>query len=317
MPKHEIESFTIKECNEKLLDFRKKQIRSSEYITLLARQILTLDPKFQNISDKHASLEQCCMAAIDYNDMGTAKKLFTIVDEDFPKEKSNRCFMLQLMQFEHSQASVVQEEREALKKEKPTDQNLIKREVGLLIEQNKTDEAVSALVKHLETFCMDEDAWMCLSDLYIELGNYARAAFCLEEIVMMRAHTAHYHIRLAEIYYTWASIDNGNGQSTKDTILDLFNTAKAHYSYAVRLTLKQEIPNLRAIFGWLQTAQNIQNLCAEGKKHEQDEKKVESDNLAMNFMSNIVIKSNLNKVHQGDTVKDYLLELQKVEKLKL
>lgn len=316
MPKHEIDTLTIKECNEKLLDFRKKQIRSSEYITLLSRQILILDPHFKNISDKHASLEQCCMAAIDYNDMGTAKKLFTIIDEDFPKEKSNRSFMLQLMQFEHTQKDVVSEEREALLKDKPTDQNLIKREIGLLMENNKIDEAVNALVKHLEIFCMDEDAWMCLSDLYIELGNYARAAFCLEEIVMMRAHTAHYHIRLAEVYYTWASIDNGNGQSTKENILDLFTTAKAHYAYAVRLTLKQDIPNLRAVFGWLQTAKSCQNLQT-GKQEVSDEKKIQSDNLALNFMSNIVIKSNLNKVHQGDTVKDYLVELQKVEELKL
>lgn len=57
MPKHEIESYSIAECNAKLLDFRKKSIRSSEIICLIARRVLELDPQFDKISDKHAALE--------------------------------------------------------------------------------------------------------------------------------------------------------------------------------------------------------------------------------------------------------------------
>jgi len=290
MSKHEIDTYTLKECNQKLLDFREKGIRSSEIITLLSRRILKLDPEFNSINDKHAALEQACMACIDYNDLGTAKKLFLLVDQDFPKDKSNRCYKLQLMQHENNQPDIVKEERDAMLAKFDTDQSLLKREIALEIQENNIEKAIELLIKHLDTFQIDLDAWLCLADLYIELGQYNRAAFCLEEIVINRPHTAHYHIRLAEIYYTWAALDHN--VATKDQITENFKTSKFHYAHAIRLSLKDEIPNLRAIFGWMQATRAVNDLVGvpTSKGGEINAKAVEKERNNMNFMTNSLLK---------------------------
>lgn len=305
MPRHEVETYSISQCNEKLLDFRKKGIRSSELVSLMAKKILKANPDFSKISDKHAALEQCCMAAIDYNDIGLAKKLFNLVNEDFPKDSSNRCYKLHLMLFENSNPVPVQEERDALLEKNNTDQSLLKRQAALKLQENQLEPAVALLVEHLKTFSLDEDSWMCLADCYIELGQYNKAAFCMEEIVMMKPHTAHYHIRLAEIYYTWASMSQN--LATKDVVLENYLTSKYHYAYAIRLTLKMTTPNLRAIFGWMQASRAVNGL--RNLKSETEGKLIQQENITMSFMTNTLLKTNLAKLHQGDTIKGYLEEL--------
>lgn len=248
------------------------------------------------------------MASIDYGDYHCAKLLFSLINNDFPKETSNRCLKLQLMMFENSQPEVVQEEREILQKSNDADQSLIKRIVALLIENGETEKAISELTKHVETFALDEDSWLCLADLYLDLGKYDKAAFCLEEMIMYKPFTAHYHIRLAEIYYTWASLDNNiNTTQTKDSILENYLNSKAHYSYAVNLTLKQEIPNLRALFGWMQAAKMVNSM--RNLKNDSEKKLVCDENFTINYMTSQLVKYNLKSFNNGSAVKDYLEEI--------
>lgn len=51
-------------------------------------------------------------------------------------------------------------------------------------------------------FMVDQEAWQELCDLYLIEQDYAKAAFCLEELILHNPHNHLLHQRLAEIKYT-------------------------------------------------------------------------------------------------------------------
>lgn len=52
----------------------------------------------------------------------------------------------------------------------------------------------------------DQEAWHELCNLYLAEGDYAKAAFCMEEVLLHNPHSHLIHQRLAEIRYTMVSI---------------------------------------------------------------------------------------------------------------
>lgn len=48
----------------------------------------------------------------------------------------------------------------------------------------------------------DQEAWHELCNLYMAEGEFAKAAFCMEELLLHNPHSHLYHQRLAEIRYT-------------------------------------------------------------------------------------------------------------------
>lgn len=59
-----------------------------------------------------------------------------------------------------------------------------KRRVAVLKAQGKLDEAVERLCEYLDTFANDSEAWMQLSEMYLAQHDYARAAHCVEELLL-------------------------------------------------------------------------------------------------------------------------------------
>ncbi len=66
-----------------------------------------------------------------------------------------------------------------------------KRKVAILRQQGENTRAISELNKYLKEFMSDTDGWMELCDLYILEQDYAKAAFCCEELLL---HNPHNHI---------------------------------------------------------------------------------------------------------------------------
>lgn len=52
----------------------------------------------------------------------------------------------------------------------------------------------------------DQEAWHELCNLYLNEGEYAKAAFCMEELILHNPHSHLYHQRLGEIRYTMVGI---------------------------------------------------------------------------------------------------------------
>lgn len=53
-------------------------------------------------------------------------------------------------------------------------------------------------------FMSDGEAWQELCDLYLKEGDYSKAAFCMEELILTNPHNHLFYTRYAEIKYTQA-----------------------------------------------------------------------------------------------------------------
>merc|ERR1719499_751567 len=107
-----------------------------------------------------------------------------------------------------------------------------KRKIAIFKAQGDRARTVAELNKYLKVFMSDQEAWMELCDLYILDQDYAKAAFCCEEVLLHNPHNHLYHQRQAEIRYTWGGYEQ----------LEL---AKHYYSQAIKLAPS----NMRALYG--------------------------------------------------------------------
>ena len=65
----------------------------------------------------------------------------------------------------------------------PADQITVKRLVSFFRDNDLTQQAVIILNKYLEANQEDIEAWLQLTDLYLQKQNYSKAKFCCEEVL--------------------------------------------------------------------------------------------------------------------------------------
>lgn len=51
----------------------------------------------------------------------------------------------------------------------------------------------------------DQEAWHELSNLYLSVNDFTKAAFCMEEVLLHNPHSHLIHQRMGEIRYTMVS----------------------------------------------------------------------------------------------------------------
>lgn len=84
----------------------------------------------------------------------------------------------------------------------------------------------------IHSFMTDVEAWQELTDLYINENDFNKAAFCMEEQILINPHNHLLHQRYADIKYSQGGADN----------IDL---ARSYYCQAIHLCPS----NLRAVYG--------------------------------------------------------------------
>ncbi len=55
----------------------------------------------------------------------------------------------------------------------------------------------------------DADSWLQLCDLYLSAQQYRRAAFCMEELILINPMSFLFHVRYAEILLTLGGVEKG------------------------------------------------------------------------------------------------------------
>lgn len=95
----------------------------------------------------------------------------------------------------------------------------------------------------------DQEAWHELCNLYLMEGDYAKAAFCMEEVLLHNPFSHLVHQRLGDIRYTMGGQDN-------------IEIAKSYYAQAIKLNGN----NLRALYGlylvsWLKKLEKTFLIC--------------------------------------------------------
>ncbi|KAJ3267177.1 ER membrane complex subunit 2 [Chytriomyces hyalinus] len=79
---------------------------------------------------------------------------------------------------------------------------ILKRKVGLLLDQGKTTDAMKELSHYLDHFSSDLEAWTMLATLYLQANMFQQAAFCYEECMMLSTHNYLFTTRYAELMMT-------------------------------------------------------------------------------------------------------------------
>jgi len=107
-----------------------------------------------------------------------------------------------------------------------------KRLVSVNKAMNLYERATLELVKYLEIWMTDVEAWKELTNLYLAAEQHKHAAHCIEECILFEPYHYAHHVLYAEVQYTIGGIDG-------------VELAKKHYQTALELK-----PNCaRALYG--------------------------------------------------------------------
>ncbi|CAI4233252.1 unnamed protein product [Auanema sp. JU1783] len=175
--------------------------------------------------------EQLCFAALDTHNLPIVEECLKTLSRRFPK--SSRVLKLKGMFYEsQGQFEIAGEIYDDLIQSDPANNVFRKRKVALFLAQSKRLEAIRELNDYLRVFLNDTEAWVQLSELFIEEEDLAKAVHCLEECVLISPLNSLFVRRLAEVRYSLGGLEN-------------IELAKSYYEQTVKHT-----PNdLRALYG--------------------------------------------------------------------
>jgi tetratricopeptide (TPR) repeat protein len=148
--------------------------------------------------ERYVIIEQLIVAAIDCGSYSIAETYVARLEMDF--EDSSRVNKLKGHLLEaQGQVKEAQLIYNRILDKDPANLQIRKRLIMSLISSDSRIEAIKMLVKHVDLFMQDIESWYVLADLYLQENMYAQAAFCFEELMMMRPDSPLYALKYAEI----------------------------------------------------------------------------------------------------------------------
>mmetsp|Transcript_8167 Transcript_8167/g.21450 ORF Transcript_8167/g.21450 Transcript_8167/m.21450 type:complete len:309 (-) Transcript_8167:859-1785(-) len=183
------------------------------------------------------AVEQVCIAALELGYFDEFMVYARIVLDWFPK--SWRIYRLLGMRREargdFDEAALIYRNTML---QNPTSTHASKRQVAWLKSQGRVFDATLVLNKYLEIFSQDHVAWIEQSELYLRLGLYPQAEFCMSETLLYNPTNWALNLRVADILFT------------KGTQADVLS-ARAYYAQSL---LENQATNYRALYGlWMAT----------------------------------------------------------------
>lgn len=239
------------EARDLIRKWREENVRKSQELVDIWETVLKA--KAHKLGDEYyLVLEQVCIASFDCNRLDVANDCLQVLTSKFPK--SLRIALLQALHLE-----ALERYDDALQlvdsiiKTDETNAAPRKRRVAILKAQGKTLDAIKELSDYLKVFMVDQDAWQELCELYLAEQEYAKAAFCMEELILHNPHNHMFHQRLAEIKYTQGGFEN-------------MEIARAYFCQSYKLNNK----NIRSLYGLFLSSANIGSSpkCVSSKKKE-------------------------------------------------
>ncbi|XP_049870574.1 ER membrane protein complex subunit 2-like [Pectinophora gossypiella] len=236
------DSTSRSEARELLRKWRESNERRSEEVIDLWSSELG-EYYFVNVNafgnDKYVLLEQVIFAALDCHQYSIADFCINILNDEFPDSLRVRRYRAARLEAEEKYDEAL-EILDSIIKADETNAPARKRRIAIAKALGLIPEAIKELVDYLKKFMSDVEAWQELCELYIGVGEYARAAFCAEELILHQPHNHLMHQRLADIRYTMGGVEN-------------MELAKSYYSQALKLNPD----NMRALLGLFLVTTNL------------------------------------------------------------
>uniref|UniRef100_A0A914VNZ7 ER membrane protein complex subunit 2 n=1 Tax=Plectus sambesii TaxID=2011161 RepID=A0A914VNZ7_9BILA len=223
-------SVCFDEGRSTLRHWREDHVRRPEESVELWEHVLSRRPSALG-DELWVVYEQVCIAALDCARLDVAAECMNALQKKFPN--SHRVLKLQAMRLEamgrYDDAVGVYDTLTARDEANPSYR---KRKVAVLKAQGKRTEAIRELNDYLKKFLNDNEAWLELSNLYLGECEYAKAAHCLEELILAQPHNSLYLQRYADVKYTLGGTDN-------------VEQAKQYFLQAAKINPN----NMRALYG--------------------------------------------------------------------
>lgn len=179
---------------------RQHRVRDPDAVVELGRNLLA--SRQGALGDElWTVLEQVFLAALDVYDPALLDFCLGELKAKFPESTRVERLrgMLAERQGEFGEADCIYT---TMLEANPCNALAMKRQVCVLKAQGKLVQAIHQLNTYLKTFSGDPSAWQELAELYLSVGKYEAAAFCLEELVLINPTNHNMHTRLGEVYYT-------------------------------------------------------------------------------------------------------------------
>lgn len=227
--------------------------RKSDDVMQLWEAILR-DKQSKLGNERHLVLEQVMIAALDCNHTTEAEDCIRLLTAEFPSSLRIQKYKSMLLESLERYDDALDVLDQIIKKDE-TNAAPRKRKVAIYKAQGRSGEAIKELCDYMKRFMSDQEGWHELCSLYLAEGEYAKAAFCMEEVLLHNPHSHLIHQRLADIRYTMGGLDN-------------IEIAKSYYSQAVKLNNH----NLRALYGLFLCCGHIANSKATTTKRKEAQK---------------------------------------------
>lgn len=205
-------------------------------------------------NERHLVLEQVMIAALDCNRIETAEDCIRVLTAEFPGSLRIQKYKAMLLEALERYDDALDVLEQIIKKDE-TNAAPRKRKVAIFKAQGRTTDAIRELCDYMKRFMSDQEGWHELCSMYLAEGEYAKAAFCMEEVLLHNPHSHLIHQRLADIRYTMGGLDN-------------IEIAKSYYCQAVKLNNN----NLRALYGLFLCCGHIANSKATLSKRKEAQK---------------------------------------------
>ena len=215
-------------------------------------------------------VEEFFLACLELKLIDWAQVFLKIICQHFPNDQKSMSLLG--MWYEAQGSSLrAQEIYQELLETCPQDSLTVKRLISLFRNNDMQNDAIFVLNKYLETNQNDEEAWLELCDMYLQKQNFAKAQYCMEELVTVNPQNYQHNIKLAEIIYSSAMAT----PSSQQTQLEI---CRKYYSHALILiddneTKGSRVVNnnvVRALWGLIRVCKQIQKL--QGPKDKVDHK---------------------------------------------
>jgi len=247
------EDMSFSEARELLRKWRDDNERRSDEVVQIFDFVLADKMKKLGV-ERLVVLEQVFIAALDCGRIKLAEDCIRVLISEFPESlriMKHKAMLLEALERYDDALDVL----ESIIKKDETNAAARKRKVAILKAKGLIGEAIKELCDYLRKFMSDQEAWHELCNLYLMEGDYSKAVFCMEEVLLHNPYSHLIHQRLGDIRYTMGGQDN-------------IEIAKSYYAHAVKLNGN----NLRALYGLYLCCGHIAGSKAQVNKRKEAQK---------------------------------------------
>lgn len=195
------------EAVKRLRELRLSNERVSQEVFSLGHFLLE---KKQNVSYLGSEVwdiyEQTFIASLDCGEFEFAKSILLKLGQKFPESQRFRRLVGMSLEAQGDFEKALEIYDKMLEEDEahlPT----LKRKIAILKAQGFYKKTILALNDYLNFSVLDKEAWVELSNLYLEDQLFSQAAHCMEELILIEPNNHLYHLKYAEILHTIGNID--------------------------------------------------------------------------------------------------------------